>query len=175
MAHPKHADVRERYHRCCGFCGVGEDDAGGELTVDHFVPLLAGGGDDDENLVYACFRCNLFKADFFPSDADRLSGNVLLHPLRDDCPLHLRLDEETGRLEALTETGRFHLRLLRLNRQALVSLRLRKLFYSLLTARQVLLESEVRELRAIVSAQDRYIERLESLVERDPPLGSDGE
>ena len=175
MAHPQHADVRDRYQRCCGYCGVSEDDAGGELTVDHFVPLVAGGGDDDENLVYACFRCNLFKSDFAPSDADRLSGNVLLHPRRDDLSLHLRLDEETGRLEALTETGRFHIRLLRLNRQALVSMRLRKLFHSLLTARQVLLESEVRELRAIVSAQDRYIERLESLVERDPPLGSDGE
>ena len=144
MAHPKHADVRDRYHRCCGYCGVGEDDAAGELTVDHLIPLAAGGGDHEENLVDACFRCNLFQADFFPSDADRLSGNVLLHPLRDDVSAHLRLEEQTGRLEALTDTGRFHIRLLRLNRQALVSMRLRKLFQSLFAARQILLESEVR-------------------------------
>lgn len=173
MAHPKHADVRDRYHRCCGYCGVGEDDAGCELTVDHFVPLAAGGGDDDENLVYACFRCNLFKADFFPSDADRLSGNVLLHPLRDVLSAHFQLEEESGRLEALTDTGRFHVHLLRLNRPGLVSMRLRKLFQSLLAARQILLESEVRELRTIIGAQERYIEHLESLVERDPPSGSD--
>ena len=55
MAHPKHVEVRDRYQRCCGYCGVCEDDAGGELTVDHFIPVAAGGGDDDENLIYACF------------------------------------------------------------------------------------------------------------------------
>ncbi len=170
MAHPKHADVRDRYDRCCGYCGVCEDDAGGELTVDHFIPVAAGGGDDDGNLVYACFRCNLFKADFCPSDADRLNGNVLLHPLRDDLALHIRLVEESGRLDAVTDTGRFQIRLLHLNRPALVAMRLRKQFRSLLDARQILLESEVRELRAIVGAQEQYIDHLESLVERDPPL-----
>ncbi|MBC7818425.1 MAG: HNH endonuclease [Planctomycetaceae bacterium] len=172
MAHPKHADVRARYDCCCGYCGVCEDDAGGELTVDHFIPVAAGGGDDDENLVYACFRCNLFKADFCPSDADRQNGHMLLHPLRDDLSMHLQLEEETGRLVALTDTGSFQIRLLRLNRQSLVAMRLRKQFRSLLAARQTLLESEVRELRAIVGAQGRYIEHLESLVERDPPLGT---
>lgn len=175
MAHLKHADVRARYDRRCGYCGVCEDDAGGELTVDHFIPVSAGGGDDDENLVYACFRCNLFKADFVPSDADRLNGHVLRHPLREDFSLHVRLEEETGRLEAVTETRRFQIRLLRLNRQALVAMRLRMQFRQLLAARHILLESEVRELRAIVAAQDRYIEHLGSLVERDPPIGPDND
>jgi hypothetical protein len=32
-----------------------------------------GGDDGDDNLVYACFRCNLFKADFHPTSA----GNEL--------------------------------------------------------------------------------------------------
>lgn len=175
MAHPKHADVRDRYAGRCGYCGVHEVDAGGELTVDHFIPVTAGGGDEDENLVYACFRCNLFKADFVPTVADRLNGHVLLHPLHDDLSLHLRVDEETGRLDALTETGRFQIRLLRLNRPALVTMRLQTLFRSLLSARQMLLESEVRELRAIIVAQDRYIVHLESLVERDPPHTPNGD
>jgi hypothetical protein len=104
---------------------VGEQDVGGEMTVDHYLPVSAGGDDSDENLVYACFRCNLFKADFHPTDADRAKGHVVLHPLRDDIQEHLRLDQNTGRLEALTETGRFNILLLHLNRPALVTYRLR--------------------------------------------------
>ncbi len=31
-AHPKHDAVRGRYHGRCGYCGVSEEDAGGEFT-----------------------------------------------------------------------------------------------------------------------------------------------
>jgi DNA-directed RNA polymerase subunit RPC12/RpoP len=61
MAHPRLPTVRERYAFCCGYCGVCEADVGGELTVDHFCPVSAGGDDSDENLVYACVRCNQYK------------------------------------------------------------------------------------------------------------------
>lgn len=64
MPHPRHQEVRQRYQRCCGYCGVTETEGGGELTVDHFRPVSAGGDDREENLVYACFRCNLYKGDF---------------------------------------------------------------------------------------------------------------
>ncbi|WP_436621099.1 HNH endonuclease [Sorangium sp. So ce136] len=39
---------------------------GGELEIDHFHPLAAGGSDDVENLVYACTACNRFKGDYAP-------------------------------------------------------------------------------------------------------------
>jgi hypothetical protein len=58
MAHPRHQVVRERYRRCCGYCQVSEIETGGELTIDHFQPVTAGGDDSDDNLVYACFRDN---------------------------------------------------------------------------------------------------------------------
>jgi hypothetical protein len=50
MAHPKLQMVRTRYAFCCGYCGVSEADAGGELTVGHFHPVAAGGDHSDENL-----------------------------------------------------------------------------------------------------------------------------
>lgn len=167
MSHPKHNEVRTRYHAQCGYCGVREDDMGGELTVDHFVLVCVGGDDSDDNLVYACFRCNLFKSDFSPSDLDRSNGHVLLHPLRDDVASHVRLDETTGRLESLSETGRFHIVLLHLNRPALVMLRIRQRHQELLQARQNLLEAEIKELHAIILAQERYIRHLKSLQELD--------
>jgi FtsZ-binding cell division protein ZapB len=33
--------VRERYGRRCGYCGISELDNGAELTVDHFQPRIA--------------------------------------------------------------------------------------------------------------------------------------
>jgi hypothetical protein len=53
------------------YCGVADVDAGGELTIDHFQPSAQGGSDDESNLLYACLRCNLFKADYWPSSPNR--------------------------------------------------------------------------------------------------------
>jgi hypothetical protein len=165
VAHPKHGQVRGRYGGRCGYCGVSEENTGGEQTVDHHIPVTAGGDDGDDNLVYACFRCNLFKADFHPTDADRAKGHVLLHPLRDNVQDHLRLDESTGRLEPITETGRFHIALLHLNRPALVAYRLRQRHMKMLEEREELLEAEIRELRAIIRIQEKYIGNLEKQIE----------
>src|SRR5215470_3644402 len=61
MPHPLHEQVRQAFGFRCGYCRVDETGAGAELTVDHFRPSAVGGADDLENLVYACFRCNLYK------------------------------------------------------------------------------------------------------------------
>ena len=99
MAHPQHQ-------------------AGGELTVDHYQPLSAQGSDELENLVCACFRCNLYKGDFWAE-----SGVNLLHPVRDNMDDHFALDRATGLLVPLSPAGELHIDLLHLNRTALVSRR----------------------------------------------------
>lgn len=58
--------IRQRAAYQCEYCTVTEIDSGGELTVDHFLPVSKGGKNDLENLVYACSRCNLYKHNFFP-------------------------------------------------------------------------------------------------------------
>jgi len=75
VAHPKHEQVRAWYACRCGYCGVAEDQVGGELTIDHFVPVSAGGGEAEENLVYACHRCNLYKGDFAATQEDHRRGH----------------------------------------------------------------------------------------------------
>jgi hypothetical protein len=95
-------------------------DAGGELTVDHYRPTSAGINEIDENLVYACIRCNQFKGDFFPNTDDLERGRRILHPLNDDIFNHIRENLQMGHVEALSETGHFHIFLLQLNRPALV-------------------------------------------------------
>lgn len=165
MAHPKHEQVRELYGRQCGYCGVTEEEVGGELTIDHFVPASAGGDETIGNLVYACHRCNLYKGDFTPNEDDIRLGRLVLHPLRDVPQRHCRLDGTTGTLEPLTATGRFHIALMRLNRPELIALRLRRRRHLLQIARADLLAAEDRELRAILAAQEQFISRLRRLLD----------
>jgi DNA-binding PadR family transcriptional regulator len=157
MAHPQHEFVRQRYNFSCGYCGVSETETGGELTVDHFQPVSAGGTDDDDNLVYACFRCNIYKSDFWRDSETSLYR--LLQPMRDDFSLHFRQEETTGLLLPLTETGQFHLTLLHLNRPPLVQRRLR---LYLTNAMLDLHEQEIAELERIIRLQETYIAVLES-------------
>ena len=110
--------VRRAYNFACGYCGVREEDAGSELELDHFKPRSLDGGDELENLVYCCTTCNRIKGDFW---ADSTAEKRLLHPQQDDLTLHLRQDSD-GLLTGLTETGKFHLKRLRLNRPPLVAL-----------------------------------------------------
>ncbi|MCW3055251.1 MAG: hypothetical protein JWN14_4421 [Chthonomonadales bacterium] len=124
MAHSRHTWVRQRFHARCGYCGVSETDVGGELTVDHYVPVIAGGDDSDDNLIYACVRCNLYKGDYTVSSNAALDERVL-HPLNDTLSDHY-VENEVGVLESQTPRGMFHIALLRLNRPQLIQHRRRK-------------------------------------------------
>lgn len=47
------AGILERDGHACLTCGSTED-----LTIDHIVPIVRGGGDEDHNLRTLCRRCN---------------------------------------------------------------------------------------------------------------------
>jgi hypothetical protein len=161
MAHPRHEDVRQRYQRRCGYCGVSEVDTGGELTVDHHRPVSAGGDDSDDNLIYACFRCNTYKGDFDPDDGDAKAGRRVLHPLLDPIALHLHENEAAGLLEPRTETGRFHIFLLRLNRPELVEHRRTRRLAQLLAGAHELLRKENEVLHRRLSNLEAYLRQIE--------------
>jgi hypothetical protein len=168
MRHPEFEAVRRRYQRTCGYCGVTETAACSELTVDHYRPRAACGGDGDDNLVYACVKCNQYKGEFWPNAEDMVQGRRVLHPLLDVLHAHLVEDEQAGHVQALTETGRFHIALLRLNRPQLVEHRLARRLQRVLTEKQQLIEQQIAELRKTIAAQQRYIAVLEAQLERWP-------
>lgn len=166
MAHPLHAVVRQNYRFCCGYCGVSESQAGGDLTVDHYRPTSRVGGDEEANLVYACFKCNGYKGGFWPNQTDQIAERRVLHPLRDDVTQHFGEDSATHWLEPHTATGRFHIALLQLNRPALVEHR-RSQRLALLQREEIeLLRQQNSHLRATISAQEQYISRLRQILER---------
>ena len=119
ISHIIRQTLRERANFSCEYCGISETDSGGELTIDHFHPQSKSGSDQLENLVYCCFRCNVFKSDYW---ADESSTPKLFNPRNDSYDEHFWL-ADSGTLFALTIVGEFSIKLLRLNRQALVTKR----------------------------------------------------
>jgi len=114
--------VRLRAQFTCEYCGVIEADTGGELTVDHFQPSARGGSDDASNFLYCCYRCNLYKADYWPTQPTHVP---LWNPRREPASNHF-LTLLDGSLYPVTAVGAFTIRRLRLNRSPLLSYRRRK-------------------------------------------------
>ncbi len=87
--------------RACYYCGHGDN-----LTVDHLVPLVRGGPDEADNLIWACRSCNSSKhgrdmlvwansKGFFPS--------ILL--LRRYIKIVARFCEEEGHMDTSLENS----------------------------------------------------------------------
>jgi hypothetical protein len=139
--------VRQRADGACEYCGVTEIDSAGPLTVDHFQPQARGGTDDLSNLLYCCWRCNLYKVDYWPAQP---SDPVLWNPRSEPIAAHCLLLADAT-LHPLTPTGRFTIGRLRLNRLPLVEYRRRKL----LQAGELRLLQQYREVVAALEHLQR--------------------
>ncbi len=148
--------LRRRFGFRCGYCGVTEAEVGAELTADHYQPTAFGGADDETNWVYSCFACNVHKGDAW----NPTSTHRILHPNWDDPREHIA-EGPDGILTGLTETGRFHIGQLHLNRAPLVTHRLARRRQAEL--RQALVEALQRqeELRRRIQALEQAIRESE--------------
>jgi len=80
ITHKLRFEILERDAYTCKYCGKSPmTHKGTVLTVDHIKPLEAGGGNDPDNLVCACFECNEGKKQkrlalnpFNPDDPDNV-------------------------------------------------------------------------------------------------------
>src|SRR5438270_93027 len=95
--------VRRRALFACEYCGVTEDASGGELTIDHYQPRALGGPTEADNLVYCCFRCNSYKADYWPAGP---TDTTLWNPRRNKRDAHFLL-LQNGELFPVTEVAAF--------------------------------------------------------------------
>jgi hypothetical protein len=161
------AYVRQRANFACEYCGITETDVGGELTVDHIHPQAKGGANDLDNLVYYCVRCNQYKGDYWPEASTAPS---LWNPRMDEAARHVvRLDD--GTLHGRTDTGRFTIQRLRLNRPPLVAARKRRRTQEeearLLTQYRdtiALLERVSAQQAALLTEQRRLLEEYQALL-----------
>lgn len=58
-------NVLHRDNYTCQYCGIKRHD----LTIDHIVPRSRGGGDQWDNVVAACLKCNVKKGGHTPREA----------------------------------------------------------------------------------------------------------
>jgi hypothetical protein len=116
--------TRERAGYKCEYCGVTEIDSSGTLTVDHYQPVSFNGSDELVNLVYACFRCNVYKTDYWPIEPN---STPIWNPRGNEPLTEHIFPMEDGRLLALSDIGGMTIEVLRLNRRPLIDLWLRAL------------------------------------------------
>lgn len=130
------------------------------MTVDHFQPVAAGGRDDDNNLVYACFRCNLFKSDYYDGTDSGTGIRSLLHPQLEDASAHLRANSD-GSLYAITERGRFHISVFHLNRPQLIAYRHRAQEAEVLRQRERRLALMLKQVEEMLNEMRQYLAELQ--------------
>jgi hypothetical protein len=134
--------VRQRAQYACEFCGIAEINTGGMLTIDHFQPRATAGSNELENLIYACITCNQYKQDYWPRTE---TAPRLWNPRQESASEHF-IEQEDGQLTALTPTGLFTIKRLRLNRSQLIVARQRR-------QQQLQVESLLRHYQELTTLQ----------------------
>jgi hypothetical protein len=112
--------------RRCGYCLTAEGIAGTPMEIEHLVPEALGGGTEEDNLWLACPLCNRHKASRISAE-DPASGQVvpLFNPRAQEWGEHFSWASSGTRIIGLTAIGRATVAALDLNRQVLVTARMR--------------------------------------------------
>ena len=70
-------NILHRDNNACQYCGY----KGDKLSIDHVIPRSRGGPDSWDNVVTACFPCNVMKGNRTPKEAQMLLDKVPRRPL----------------------------------------------------------------------------------------------
>jgi len=128
--------VQEDFERTCAYCLIEEILAGGEenFELDHFRPKrhFPTQSNDFYNLYWSCHPCNGIKWDQWPSEELLRQGVNFVDLCRDDFNVHFVVSAE-GEFEGLTQSAKYTIDVLLLNRSHLVEIR--KLLRKLVDAR----------------------------------------
>ncbi|MEZ4591112.1 MAG: HNH endonuclease [Chloroflexota bacterium] len=116
--------VIERAKGLCEYCQSPADYSPQPFSIEHILPISAGGGSELANLAYACQGCNNHKYTK-TSGFDPLTNSIvaLFHPRRDIWRNHFGWGDGGLEIIGLTPTGRATVQELQLNRKNLVNLR----------------------------------------------------
>ena len=116
--------VRDRAGDRCEYCLLPQEHSPvARLQIEHIIPRKHGGGDSDQNLALACIDCNLAKSSNL-SGIDLETGHtvVLFNPRTQSWDDHFAWDGMS--IVGLTETGRATIRILNMNTEDRLRVRL---------------------------------------------------
>jgi len=120
----KRKAVAERARNLCEYCFSPRSYSPQSFSVEHILPKSKKGSDEFENLALACQGCNSFKSDKTEAIDPSVGRKVSLYnPRKDAWNKHFAWSEDFLEIVGLTAKGRATVKLLKLNRQEVVSLR----------------------------------------------------
>ena len=113
---PRYARVAERATHRCEYCRAPEAIFNFPFKVEHIVPAVRGGVDEESNWALSCRACNLFKSDHVVA-MDAFTGEVvpLFHPRVHRWEEHFSIEESAGTLVGMTIIGCATIGYLRMN------------------------------------------------------------
>lgn len=118
--------VAEDAGHCCGYCLTDEALSGIPLTLDHLIPVAAGGPTTRDNLWLACRPCNEFKAAQTQAvDSQTGEPTPLFNPRTQEWQMHFTWNADLTEVVGVTPIGRATVAALQLNRPMLVRARRR--------------------------------------------------
>ncbi|MEP7120376.1 MAG: HNH endonuclease signature motif containing protein [Byssovorax sp.] len=116
--------VRARAGHRCEYCHAPEQWQYVEFTMEHLVPIAAGGASTVENLALACFACNRHKWDRRTgTDPEVGVESRLFDPRADRWNDHFAWSADGLELVGVTPVGRATVNMLALNRDRLKQIR----------------------------------------------------
>jgi uncharacterized protein (TIGR02646 family) len=118
------------FRRQCCYCGMQEaPEHPGSFAVEHFRPKekFPDLKCSYSNLYYACFRCNRFKWDHWPSGAEVQDGRRFWDPCADVSVEHFYCTFTDGAIHPRTKCGDYTREKVRLDRPFLRTLRLKRI------------------------------------------------
>ena len=72
--------IRAKHEEKCVYCGCTNPLY---LTIDHKLPIIRGGTDDEQNLTIACFPCNSLKGALTTEEFEKyMKGLLVMHDLK---------------------------------------------------------------------------------------------
>ncbi len=108
--------VAERAGHRCEYCHIHEDDTFFGCEVDHIVSKKHGGGNEPDNLAYACLFCNRHKGtDIGSINPETNKLTRFFNPRKDYWVKHFHLNGVI--IEPLTGIGKVTVRLFAFNSQ----------------------------------------------------------
>jgi hypothetical protein len=116
--------VRQRANYLCEYCHTSERWQYVRFTMDHVVPVIAGGSETLENLALACFHCNRRKSNKQDSiDPETGAATSLFNPRLQLWAEHFVWSTDGLLAIPLTATGRATVALMELNRARILEIR----------------------------------------------------
>lgn len=135
--------LREDFLRHCSYCTIHEDELAGEdfYEIDHHRPKSKFPKLENvyTNLYYCCKACNKrgAKGENWPSDDLIKAGFRFFDPVAENAyQLHVR-ETASGKLKERNNIGDYSIRILRLNRDGLIQLRLLRREIQILLKREL--------------------------------------